>query len=93
MKKVVDYDKIVDSLSIEDLAGQVLCYDISWKDDPVEVDKILNKIKPGGLFLTNTTKEMIAHYSEVVNNCTKVPVIVSSDIENGPETAVKNTGR
>lgn len=89
----MDYDKIVDQLSLEDLAGQVLCYDISWKDDVKEVEKVLRKIRPGGLFLTNTTKERISEYTKIVNSCAKIPVIISSDIENGPETAIKDSGR
>ena len=36
----MDLRKLVDSLSLEELAGQVLCYDISPKDDPKEVEKV-----------------------------------------------------
>ena len=36
-------DKILDELSLEDLVGQVLCYDISDKDDPAEIEKIIQK--------------------------------------------------
>ena len=88
----MDYDKLIESLSLEDMVGQLLCYDISPKDDPKEVEKILTKIKPGGLFLTGMDKERIALYTDIVNKNTKIPVIISSDIENGPETAIKNSG-
>jgi len=88
----MDYDKLVDSLSLEELAGQVLCYDISPKDDPSEVEKVVNKIKPGGIFLTGLTGEKIKNYINMVNKVTKIPVIVSSDIENGPETGIIGTG-
>ena len=88
----MDYNKIIDSMSLEDLVGQVLCFDISPKDDPEEVIKIINRIKPGGIFLTAMNKERIALYTDAANKVTKVPTIVASDIENGPETAILDTG-
>ncbi len=88
----MDLKKLVDSMSLEDLAGQVLCYDISRKDNPDEVVEIIKKIKPGGLFLTGMPRERVALYTDTVNSVTKVPVIISSDVENGPETAVVGSG-
>lgn len=82
----------VESLSLEDLVGQVLCYDIYDHEDPKEIKKIIQRIKPGGIFLTHMSPEKIKMYTDMVNQCTKVPVIVSSDIENGPETAITGTG-
>ncbi len=85
-------DEILKELTIEELVGQVLCYDIYDKDDPKEVEKIISKIKPGGIFLTDMSPEKIRLYTDIVNKYTKVPVIVASDIENGPETAIKGGG-
>ena len=85
-------DKILDELSLEDLVGQVLCYDISDKDDPAEIEKIIQKIRPGGLFLTHMTAEKIKMYTDMVNKYAKVPVIICSDVENGPEIVVSGTG-
>ena len=85
-------DERIEKLSLEDLVGQVLCYDIYDHDDPKDVENIIKEIKPGGIFLTGMSSEKIKMYTEMVNKYTKVPVIVASDIENGPETAVKGTG-
>ena len=88
----ISVDKILEKLSLEDLVGQVLCYDISDNDDPKEVEEIIKNIRPGGIFITHMTAEKIKMYTEMVNKYTKVPCIVASDIENGPETAVKDSG-
>lgn len=85
-------EEMLDSLTLEDLAGQVLCYDVYDKDDPAEVEKIIKKIKPGGIFLTGMSAEKIALYTDMVNKYTKIPVIIASDIEKGPETAIKGAG-
>lgn len=85
-------DERLDKLSLEDLVGQVLCYDIYDSDDPKEVEKIIRRIKPGGIFITGMSPEKIKLYTDMVNKYAKVPVIVSSDVENGPETAIKDTG-
>lgn len=88
----MDYNSIIDSLSLEDLVGQVLCYDIYPKNTPEEIEEVFKKIRPGGIFLTGMNKELIAKYTEIANKYTKIPVIISSDIENGPETAIVNSG-
>ncbi|MBO7186783.1 MAG: hypothetical protein J6V68_00090, partial [Clostridia bacterium] len=88
----MDLLKIVNDMSLEELAGQVLCYDISPKDNPDEVIEVINKIKPGGIFLTGMNKERISLYIDAVNRVTKAPAIVASDIENGPDTAVAGAG-
>ncbi len=82
----------VNSLSLEDLVGQVLCFDIYDHEDPKEVEQIIKKIRPGGIFITHMSPEKIKMYTDMVNKYTKVPVIVSSDIENGPETAITESG-
>ena len=79
-------------LELEDLVGQTLCYDVYDHDDPKEIEEIFKKIRPGGLFLTNMTGEKIKMYTELANKYSKIPVIIASDIENGPETAVKGAG-
>lgn len=79
-------------LELEDLVGQTLCYDVYDHDDPKEIEEIFKKIRPGGLFLTNMTGEKIKMYTEMANKYSKIPVIIASDIENGPETAVKGAG-
>ena len=33
----MDFDKIINSLSVEDLCSQLLCVDISDKDDPADL--------------------------------------------------------
>ena len=72
----------INSLSVEDLVGQVLCPSISAKDDPAEVEKMLMEKKPGGFFVTHMSKEMIKRYTDVAKKYYKVPVIVCSDVEN-----------
>ena len=47
----MDIKKIVDEMSIEDLCGQVLCYDVQPKDTEEETMEIIKKIRPGSLYL------------------------------------------
>lgn len=82
----------LNDLSLEDLVGQVLCPDISSKDDPESVVKMLREQKPGGIFVTHMSREMVKYYTDVANEVSKVPIVVCSDVENGPEIAVNGTG-
>lgn len=71
------------------MAGQLLCYDVYDKDDVNEVDEILRRIKPGGIFIGSVmSAEKIKHYTDVVNSVTKLPVIVASDIPDGPGNVI-----
>lgn len=85
-------EKLLNKLTLKDVCGQLLCYDIYEKDDPEEVEEIIKRIKPGGIFVSNMSAEKIKLYTDMVNKYTKVPVIVSADVENGPENGVKGGG-
>ena len=82
----------LNDLTLDDLVGQVLCPSISSKDDPKTVLKMLQEQKPGGIFVTHMTKEMVKFYTDAANQASKVPVVVCSDVENGPEIAVTGAG-
>jgi beta-N-acetylhexosaminidase len=88
----MNYNVIIDNLSLEDLVGQVLCYQIPTKANPKEVEEMVKRVKPGGIFLTNMERDQVKLYTDMVNKYAKIPVIVSSDVENGPEIAVKGSG-
>ena len=74
-------EKLFKKLTLKDVCGQLLCYDIYEKDDPEEVEEIIKRIKPGGIFVSNMSAEKIKLYTDMVNKYTKVPVIVSVDVK------------
>ncbi len=85
-------EQIIATLSVEDACGQILCYDIYDKDDPAEVEAIVSKIKPGGIFVEDMPAEKVKAYVDMIGKYVKSPVIVSADVENGPIKAVKSGG-
>lgn len=85
LKKILDS---VDKMSLEELCGQVLCFDLSEKDDPEEVEKIIEQMKPGGIFIGNISKEKSDLFLSMANRYSVTPVIVSADIENGPDQVI-----
>lgn len=85
-------EQIIAGLSVEDACGQILCYDIFDKDDPAEVEAIVRRIKPGGIFVEDMPAEKVKAYVDMIGKYVKSPVIVSADVENGPIKAVKGGG-
>ena len=85
-------DEMITALTAEELCGQLLCLDIYEKDDPEEVEKVISRIKPGGIFVSSMSKEKTKLYTDMANKHSPVPVIVSADVENGPENGVKGGG-
>lgn len=75
--------------NLDELCGQLLCVDISDKDDPQEIEKMLREIKPGGIFVAGMTGEKVRHYKAIVDSCSKYPCIVAADVEFGPGSALK----
>ncbi len=82
----------VEKLSLDELAGQVLCFDIYGKEDPKEVEENVKKMRPGGIFLQGTTAEQIKLYTEMAEKYSSVPVIVAGEIEDGPGYSIKGAG-
>ena len=84
-------EKLVEELSLEELVGQLLCYDIYDKDDPKEVEENLKRVRAGGIFIKSMSPEKIKAYTKMAQKYSKLPVIVSADVESGPGNAVKGT--
>ncbi|MBP5466247.1 MAG: glycoside hydrolase family 3 protein, partial [Clostridia bacterium] len=90
----MDIKKLVDEMSIEDLCGQVLCYDIQKNDTPEETYEIIRHIRPGGLFvlgIPDRDKEVLKKkfeqdklYQKFATEVTGYPTIICTDIEHGP---------
>ena len=83
----------VQGLSLEDLAGQVLCYEVYDHDDPARIENVFKNMRPGGVFLSKMPVEKIKMYADMANKYAKIPVIISSDVETGPECMIEGTGR
>ncbi len=79
----MDIQKLVEEMSLDDLIGQVLCYQFKDDDDLVEFEEFVKKIKPGGIFLNGVSNERIQTYVDIVNKYTKAPVLTTCDVEWG----------
>jgi len=78
---------LVNSLSLEELIGQVLSYviPVHLTDEALEkIEKDLSYMKPGAIFINKATAEEIKKVSDIANKYNKIPVIVQADTENGP---------
>ena len=85
-------DDIIEKLSVEELVGQLLCFDFYGKDDPKEIERILRDIKPGGIFLQQMTAEQVKTYTQIANTYSTVPVIVAGEIEGGANKTIIELG-
>ena len=88
----MEIDKILSSLTVEEMVGQTLCVAVNNKITPEEFEEVAKLNLPGGLFFTKTSAERIKIFTEIANKYVKIPVIVSSDVENGPEMAIEGKG-
>ena len=82
-------DALIESMTTDELIGQLLCYCYSPKWTDEEFEKLVKRTKPGGLFFNSATPEMIKKFVDIANKEGRVPVIVAADVENGPGCAIQ----
>ncbi len=85
MKRNNEIQKIIDALTLDEKVGQLLCYDICSKDTYEEMDALFAKTHAGSIFIGNDlTMEQVKTFKEILQKHSSLPVIVASDMENGP---------
>lgn len=81
--------RIVDEMTLDELCGQVLTYTApsgiykSYFDD---FEELVKRTRPGGIFVDSGDFDTIKSVESLVNKYVSVPVIMSGDTENGPNT-------
>ncbi len=84
-------EALLESLSTEDLCGQLLNFFIAPKATPEKLAELFEKTRPGAIFFNgNTPPERIREVTALANKYTKIPVIVSADTEYGPGCCIKD---
>lgn len=86
-------EKIIESMDLDDLVGQLLCYAApvgSYKGEHDAFEEIVKRTKPGGLFINDGTDAEIKKMTDLGNKYSCVPVIVSGDSEYGPYPIMDN---
>ena len=84
-------EALLESLSTEELCGQLLNFFIAPKTSLEKLTELFEKTRPGALFFNaDTPAERIREVTALANRYTKVPVIVSADTEYGPGCCIKD---
>lgn len=83
-------EKQIAGMSLEELVGQLLNFHVSVCKTPEEFERMVKRVRPGGIFIGHADREKIGQYTDIVNRYTKVPVIVSGDVEFGPGCVLKD---
>lgn len=83
-RSLKEYASMVKKLTLDELIGQLMCVNISLKEDPQLFEEYCKVRKPGSIFLNGHTGSSIKTFTEIANRYSPIPVIVASDIEHGP---------
>ncbi len=83
-------ENLINEMSLDELCGQLMNLNVNGKMDLSEFEEMVKRVRPGGIFVTKKDKEQIAQISAIINKYTKVPVIVSADIESGAGCCLRN---
>ena len=83
-------EKLLDEMTLDELCGQLINFNVAGYKDLAEFEELVKRVKPGAIFVTKKNKEDIKKYVDIINKHTKVPAIVSADIENGAGCCLMN---
>jgi len=75
---------LIDEMSIDDLCGQLLNYNIPKSYPLDKLEALVKRTRPGALFVSDVDVAHVKQFTDIANKYTKAPVIIASDIENGP---------
>lgn len=98
MLTLTEIEKIIEGMSLDELCGQVINYNLNAPPFPIgELDKVCAETHPGSIYLNHgsaarlggkTEEEYNRAFCDIVNRNVKVPVIVTSD---GGTTTLKGS--
>ena len=77
-------EKLIDSMSDEQLCAEVLSWEFSSKFSDDDLGAAIKKNKVSSVFVNNFTKERIKFAKDVIKSENSSPCLVTADIEAGP---------
>ncbi|MBR6728637.1 MAG: glycoside hydrolase family 3 protein, partial [Clostridia bacterium] len=81
-------ENLINDMSLDDLCGQMINFNVSASMSMEKLEAFVQKVRPGGLFVSDTNKEFVKQITELTNAHTKAPVIIAADVEFGPGRAI-----
>lgn len=80
-----DVETILNNLTLDEMIGQMLCFDFSAPNLPEqEMENIIKQTHAGSFFVAGVDSKRIKTATQLVEKYTKLPALVAADIENGP---------
>lgn len=76
-------EELLDSLTLEEQIGQMLCYLLS-ENKMDELEQNIKETHAGSVFVGGNSKEVIARATKMLNQNAKVPGMIAADVETGP---------
>ena len=80
----MDTEKLLERLDLDDLIGQMLCFDLPSSLTEEEVENLVKKTKAGSFFVSMPGEGQIAHATKMMEKYTKLPGMIAADVECGP---------
>lgn len=84
---------ILDDLTLDEMIGQMLCFNLADKYTEDDIRNIVKKTHAGSFFVAGVQPDRIRVCTEIINQHTKLPAMIAADIENGPGHVLPGTVR
>lgn len=78
-------NELLESLTLDEKIGQMLCYDIHLDDTDLEkAKKFVKEAHVGSFFVDDVATKRTDELLKILNENSKIPGMIAADVENGP---------
>jgi len=81
----MDIKSIVNKMTVEEMVGQLLCFNIPPEMTEEDFEAVIQRVKPGGIFVKDSQISQIGKYQALLRKYCRLPGMIAADVETGPK--------
>ncbi len=81
----MEMETIVKEMTVEEMVGQLLCFNVPPEMTDEEFETVIERTKPGGIFVKDNQIPDIGKYQTMMKKHCRLPGLIAADVETGPK--------
>ncbi|MBE7062823.1 MAG: glycoside hydrolase family 3 protein [Ruminococcaceae bacterium] len=80
-------EKLLREMSVEEMVGQLLCFNVPPEMTEEEFEAVIERTKPGGIFVKDYEMPQVGKFQAMMKKYCRLPGLIAADLETGPKSA------
>lgn len=81
----MDIEEILQKMTVEEMVGQLLCFNVPPEMTEAEFEAVIERTRPGGVFVKDEQVSDIWKYRDMMKKHCRMPGFIAADVETGPK--------